>query len=521
MSQDRIEFVDVAAAIRTIDPAYLAGSGAAGADALRLHALAWSAVDRRLYVVFSDAFVFWTDDGGGRWHEVSEINRGPDRRLRTRGEQHVDAIVDTMAGSVLAIGRDGHDGTPIGVVWRKPGGATTFERNVVADPAWKTGKSGNAAAGYFGNPAKPMVVVAVYDSPAELWTSVDDGLHWRRQDLSGTFALHVHEVYLPRSANVQRPARMWVSGGDDVSGAASGVVTFDALQPDGALGGMTFALRERPGYRLVGLAGDGKHVYIGNESLSGGMLRILDSAQSIALSDFEYVLGKHRHDYHQFRSMVATPDGLLAAATDSYAFTGDTIRADSGGFLYVSNDGGASFREISLGMKWVSGLVCDGDAFWVAGGMNREDGPDPSALRMTLIRIPKPPPFETLTGPLCTKLLVADSQSFYTMAGYPSPPSPVLAPGERTFRVDLSPYRTIVLHVDVGGPATLHVEALPYTTWHPDEDAWQDVASLVCAGPGRSSIQLSPLATHNRWFRVRNAGDIAIDVRSMAFVGRS
>ena len=117
---------------------------------------------------------------------------------------------------------------------------------------------------------------------------------------------------------------------------------------------MTFALRERPGYRLVGLAGDGKHVYIGNESLSGGMLRILDNAQSIALHDFEYVLGKHRHDYHQFRSMVATADGLLAAATDSYAFTGDTIRADSGGFLYVSNDGGASFREISLGMKWVT-----------------------------------------------------------------------------------------------------------------------------------------------------------------------
>ena len=520
MAAEGIEFVDVAAAVRAIDLAYVAPAGASDAND-RLHALAWSAADRRLYVVFAEGFVFWSDDGGARWHEVPEINRRADGRLHARGEQHVDAIVDTMAGSVLLIGRDHRDGAAKGVVWRKPGSASAFTRNVAVESGWKTGKSGNATSGYFGSPPREMVAVAVYDSPAEFWYSIDDGLHWRRQALGDAFALHVHELYLHRSANVHRPARLWVSGGDDVSGSGSGVVTFDTLDADGTLAGMSVALRERPGFRLVGLAGDGKHVYIGNESLSGGMLRILDNAQSIAMRDFEYVLGKHRHDYHQFRSMTATADGLLAAATDSYAFTGDTIRADSGGFLYVSNDGGASFRELSLGMKWITALAYDGRAFWIAGGMNREHGADPSALRMTLLRVPKPSAYERLTGPYCTKLLVADSSRFYTMAGYSSCPRPSLAPGERTFRVDLSPYRTIVVQAELATPGTLAVEALPYATWHPDEDAWHDVATLVRTDPGRLEVQLSELATHNRWFRVRNAGSDAVELRSLAFVARA
>lgn len=521
IAAEGIEFVDVAAALRASDAAYLEPAGSGDTNELRVHTLAWSAADRRLYLVFAEGFVFWSDDGGRRWNEVAELNRRADGRLNARGQQHVDAIVDTMAGSVLLIGRDRRDGAEKGVVWRKPAGASAFTRNVAAESVWKTGRSGNATAGYFGSPPREMVAVAVYDSPAEFWYSIDDGLRWRRHDLGDTFALHVHELYLHRSANLHRPARLWVSGGDDVSGRGSGVLTFDTLNDDGTLGGMTFALRERPGYRLVGLAGDGKHVYIGNESLSGGVLRILDNAQSIALRDFEYVLGKHRHDYHQFRSMAATADGLLAAATDSYAFTGDTIRADSGGFLYVSNDGGASFREISLGMKWITALAYDGRAFWIAGGMNREYGADPSSLRMTLLRVPKPSTYETLTGPYCTKLLVADSSRFYTMAGYSSCPSPSLAPGERTFRVDLSPYRSIVVQAELAGPCTLTVEALPYATWHPEEDVWHDVATLVLSGPGRVDRELSALAVHNRWFRIRNAGSAAADVRSLAFVARS
>ena len=254
--------------------------------------------------------------------------------------------------------------------------------------------------------------------------------------------------------------------------------------------------------------------------VSGGVLRVLDSAQAIDIGDFEYVLGKSRHDYHQFRSMIATPDGILAAATDSYVSVGDTIRADSGGYLYLSNDGGASYRELSLGMKWITALAYDGASFWLAGGMNREYGPDASALRLTLLRIPKPSAFATLTGAYCAKPVLVDGSAFYTMAGSSAHPRPSLAPSERTFRVDLSPYASIAVEAETYGPATLAVEALPFQNWHPDDDAWRDVATLVTGAAGRVSAMLPALAAHNRWFRIRNAGQNPIEVRRLCFVGR-
>lgn len=517
---DAIALVDLARPLRALDAAYLAPAHAGTAAEARIHALAWCASDARLYVVVADAFVLWSDDAGTTWHEVAEVNRGADGTLLAYGVQHVDAIVDTLAGTVLLIGRDARDGRERGVVWRKPVGASTFTRVVTTDPPWGTTKGGNATAGYIGGPPREMVALSVYESPAHLWTSLDDGLSWQRQDLRTTFALHVHEVYLPRSANSSRVSRFWVSGGDDPSGEGSGVVTFDGVTADGALTGLRHVVRERPGYRLVGLAGDGKHVYIGNESLAGGALRILDNAQSIERGDLEYVLGKHRHDYHQFRSMVATADGLLAAASDSYAYVSDTVRADSGGFLYVSSDGGASFSERSLGMKWITALVYDGDAFWIAGGMNREYGADPSDLRLTLVRVPKPGVHDVVATPYCAKAVVMDSSAFYAMAGYPTHPRPRLAPGERTLRVDLSPYASIALDVHTYGPAKLVVEALPFQNWNPEGDAWRDVAAVETGATGRGGALLPPLAAHNRWFRVRNAGAIDIEVARIAFVGR-
>lgn len=516
---DVIQFVDLWHAIRAIDPAYLDAAHAGPAAEARIHALAWSAADRRLYVVFADAFVFWTDDGGRRWHEMLELNRGHDGLPHPQGRQHIDMIVDTPSGSVLLIGRDARDGRERGVVWRKIATAATFVRTAVTDPPWGTTKGGNATAGYFGSPPREMIALTVYESPAHFWYSLDDGTTWRRRDVSAAFALHVHEVHLHRSANLARVSRLWLSGGDDPSGERSGVVTFDSLDADGSLAGFRYVLRERPGYRLVGLAGDGKHVYIGNESLSGGALRILDNAQSIAAGDFEYVLGKHRHDYHQFRSMVATADGLLAAASDSYAFISDTVRADSGGYLYLSSDGGASFREFSLGMKWITGLVYDGAAFWLAGGMNREYGADPTALRAMLLRVPKPGLHDVLSGPYCAKAVVMDSNAFYEMAGYAAHPRPTLPPNERTFRVDLSPFSSIVVDVESYGPATLAIEALPFQNWHPDEDAWRDVATMTL-GAGPATLLLPPAAAHNRWFRVRNAGNTTIELRRIAFVAR-
>ncbi|HEX4883571.1 MAG TPA: hypothetical protein VFX05_05495 [Casimicrobiaceae bacterium] len=517
MSDAVTQLIDVGASLRASDVGAAVAPGA-GAHA-RIHALTWSAADARLYIVVADALVFTTDDDGASWREVAEVNR-VDGRLVASQMQRIDAVVDSVEGTVLLIGRDRRDGVERGVVWRKEAAAERFVRTVVTEPAWPSSKAGNATAGYFGAPPTPMIAVAMYASPAHFWYSVDDGVSWQRQDMAHAFVEHVHEVYLHRAANVHRHARLWVSGGDDPSGERSGVVTFDALDKGNVLSGFRYALRERPGYRLVGLAGDGKHVYIGNESLAGGMLRVLDNAQSIERCDFEYVLGKSRHDYHQFRSMVATVDGFLAAATDSYAFTGDTLRADSGGYLYLSDTGGAGFRELSLGMKWITGLAYDTRSFWIAGGMNREEGADPSSLRMVLLRVPKPAPFASLVSPYCAKPVIVDSSAFYEMAGYSSHPRPALAPGEATFRVDLSPYASIAVIGEAHGPATLVVEALPWQTWHPDHDAWREVATLSFASAGSAEAMLAAPATHNRWFRLRNAGHQPVELRHLAFVAR-
>jgi hypothetical protein len=315
-------------------------------------------------------------------------------------------------------------------------------------------------------------------------------------------------------------ARLWVSGGDDPSGRASGLVTFDRVDASGALGGLAFALRERPGYRLVGLAGDGKHVYVGNESLCGGVLRILDNAESIASADFEYALGKGRHDYHQFRSLAATADGFLASATDSYAFIGDSVRADSGGYLYVSADGGASFCERSLGMKWITALAYDGKAFWIAGGMNGDSGADPSPFRLTLLRVPKPGAWERLGSDYCAKALVVDSSGFYAKAGYPDHPRPRLEPGERTFRADLSPYTSVVVEAESYGPARLVVEALAFENWTVSENAWRDVATLDFAQAGSLVQPLPATGAHGRWFRVRNAGTRGVELSRVVLIGK-
>lgn len=512
-------FVDLAPFLARADRGYVEVPAGGSPASNRVHAVAWCAADARLYVVVAERFVFWSDDEGRSWHEVAEVNRRGGA-LTAPGTRAVDAIVDTPTGAVLLIGRERSGEATEGAVWRKPAGAPAFARHGVAGPAWESSKAGNATAGWFGHPPRPLVALAVYASPPALWFSADDGLSWRRQDLASVYAEHVHEVYLPRAANVARTARLWVSGGDDPSGEASGVVTFSTLEADGTLGGMRWALRERPGYRLVGLAGDGKHVYIGNESLAGGVLRLLDDAQSIETGDVEYAFGKARHDYHQFRSLVATPDGLVASATDSYAFLGDTLRADSGGYLYVSNDGGASFHERSLGMKWIVAMACDGRALWLAGGMNRESGEDPGALRLALLRVPVPAAYADLGARYCAKAVVVDSSAFYARAGYPAHPRPVLAPGECTFRVDLAPYRTIVVRAEAYGAADLVVEGLAFRTWHPDEEAWRPAGRLRLDAAGVAEVLLDKVASHYRWYRVRNAGAVPVALREVVLTGR-
>ena len=513
-----IELIDLAARIVAIDPAYLAdGLGAPGED--RIHALRYASSDARVYVIVAERFVFSSADGFRTLDEIAQINY-ENGVLVARGRQWIDDLVESANGTLILVGRDLRDGDVRGIVWRRPRGATDFARTVTSAPAWSTSKAGNATAGYFGAPPRAMVALTVYASPAHFYFSFDDGLSWRRQDVDEAFALHTHEVLLQPGANAHRRARLWLTGGDDPSGRASGLVCFDTVGPDGALAGMRYVLRERPGFRLVGLAGNGKHLYIGNESLAGGVLKLHDNLQSIELADFESVLGKNRHDYHQMRSMLATVDGMFISGTDSYGYVSDSIRADSGGYLYLSNDEGASFREIALGARWVTGIAYDGASFWVGVSMGREEGGDLSAFRLTLLRIPKPSPYAELTDPYCAKVVVADSSDFYAMAGYPDHPHPELGAGECTFRVDMSRYRDVAVLVETRAAGDLVVESLPFYDWNPDEHRWSMVAALSFSGAERRSVPLAGPYSVARYLRVRNVGTSAIQLRQVVFVGK-
>lgn len=517
-STGSMALVDVEPRIVAVNPAYLDPAVVGDAHNARVNDIVYCGSDRRLYLIYADRFVFWSDDGLVTLHEVREVNYEGDT-LITAERQHIDAIVETMRKTVLFIGVDSRDDRPAGITWRKPGGAPSFARQPATQAPWRTSKAGNATSGYFGAPPRDMVAVAIYAAGAHLYFSQDDGMTWRLQDLAHAFKLHVHQVYLPAAVHPRRTARLWITGGDDPSGAGSGVACFDALGSDGSLAGFRYVLRERPGFRLVGLTGNGRNIYIGNESLAGGLLKLQDNAQSIEAQDFEYILGKNRHDYFNFRAMVATSDGLLVAGSDSYGHVGDTIRADAGGYLYVSTDDGASFREISLGAKWVTAIAYDGTAFWVAASMGEENGPDISSRRLTLLRLTKPSPLAEVTDPYCVKLVISDSSDFYRQAGYDSHPRAELKPHEVTFRVDMSRYHHLALLVDTYESGELAVESLPFLDWHLDTHRWLSVVSLKLEA-GRHQFPIPEPAGVTRYLRVRNTGAQSIAVRQLAFLGK-
>lgn len=513
--------VDLARRIAEVDPRYLSTALVPDPYVMRCSGLAFARGEGRLYLVYAGSHLFFSDDGLRSLHAVAEVNAAG-AGLVAGPFQAIDAVVETVAGTILAAGNDARDGGERrGVVWRKPRGAAAFQRHVVAEPAWRTSPSVKLAAGFFGREHVPLVALSIYapDDP-HLYVSLDDGVSWRRQAMDDHFVHHVHDVYLPPSVEAARVGRLWVTGGDDPTGARSGVVCFDTLDAGGRLGPARWIFRERPGYRLVGLAGNGTHVFVGNESVAGGVVKIQDNLETFEGRDFEYALGKARHDYHQFNALLAARDGLLVAGTSSYRATGDTVRADSGGYVYVSADEGASYREIALGDTWVQGLADDGASLWIAASSGRDNSPDISRHRLELLRLPRPCPGEPLAQPFVAKPVVLDSSRFYEFAGYADHPRPTLQPGERTLRVDLSAWGSLVVVGEAYGAGTLAIEGLPFQHWRLSDHPWRDVATLVFEGAGHAEVVLGDGARHNRWFRARNAGRAPLELASLTFLGR-
>lgn len=522
-----LESTDIYDKIVALNPNYVSATHLTDPYTARVNDLCFVS-GGRMYLIFADAYVFTSVDGFQSLEEIKEINYCADG-LISQAHQSIDAVVETMDSSVLFVGRDRRNGSEsgfrddgeFGIVWRKPQGATSFTRTEVTGSAWMTSKSGNMTAGFFGSARAKMIALGIYgSSDAHFYYSLDDGLTWRKQSMTDCFAMHVHELYLPKSVNPRRKARLWVTGGDDSRGERSGVVCFDSLLEDGSLAGLQKIFSEIPGYRVVGINGNGRHVFIGNESLAGGVLKIQDNQESIDNRDFEYVLGKVRHDYHQFRALVATADGILVSGSSSYGYISDTVRADSGGYLYVSNNEGASFIEVALGTRWVTTIAYDGSFFWFAVTDGREAGADIARDRFRIYKLRKPSPYAELATPYVAKTVICDTSTFYEFAGYEAHPHSGLDPNERTMRADMTSYRTVVLAVETLDAGTLVVEAVPFYNWSLQDNMWYEALTLDFLGPERREVLLPETVIHNKYLRVRNAGDSRIRIRFVAFIGK-
>src|SRR4030067_52235 len=369
-----LQAIDLYKKIASLNPKYLSAELPPDPDIRRINGVYFAESDHRLYLIYGNAYVFASEDRLKTLREVREINYFG-RELIGAGKQSIDLVAESMDGTVIFVGRDRRDASQlnksgegndeVGVVWRKTRGSKSFNRTVAASPAWMTSQCSNMSAGYIGAKRHKMGVFGIYGNrDAHFYYSLDDGLSWHKQPMADYFAEHVHEVYLPRSVCNERKARLWVTGGDDPSGIRSGALCFDTVEEDGSLGDPIWDFPENTEYRLVALTGNGKHVYIGNESLAGGVIKVQDNQESLDHRDFEYVFGKTRHDYFLFLSFLATPDGLLVGGSSSFGYVGDSVRADSGCYLYVSNNEGATFAEIPLGARGVSSLTYDGTFFW-------------------------------------------------------------------------------------------------------------------------------------------------------------
>lgn len=279
-----------------VDPTFLSDQYTA-----KVNSLYFVQSDRRLYLIFADAYVFASSDGLATMEEVREINYYAGD-LIPQARQSIDAVVESMDGTVLFVGRDKrkpsfsesdyYNDKEVSVVWRKPCNRKNFTRTEVTNTTWLTSKAGNITAGYFGDQRAKMIALGIYSNDdAHFYYSFDDGLTWHRHSMADCFALHVHELYLPRSVNPHRKARLWITGGDDPSGKSSGIVCFDSVREDGSLGGFQRVFNEVPGYRVVSINGDGKHVFVGNESLAGGYskYRTIRRALTVGISNISLV----------------------------------------------------------------------------------------------------------------------------------------------------------------------------------------------------------------------------------------
>jgi hypothetical protein len=87
-------------------------------------------------------------------------------------------------------------------------------------------------------------------------------------------------------------------------------------------------------------------------------------------------------------------------------------------------------------------------------------------------------------------------------------------------RVDMTSYRTVVLAAETLDAGKLVIEAVPFYNWSLQDNMWYEALTIDFQGPERREVLLPETVVHNKYLRVRNAGDRRIPIRFLAFIGK-
>lgn len=484
----------------------------------------YARTEKRTYFILNRIYAFYTDDDFETVNEIEEINKWFGDLVST-ARQRINYMTETMEKTMMFVGiswRKTDEENPTsatdwsaenrGFVWRKEKGNSDFVAKAVQTPRWNDSSTSCIDAGYIGD---DVPIVAFTNYTKELWYSLDDGHTWDVFVFS-QLRDHFHEVYINKAPHKGRgKGRLWAATGDDfnaIENENSGVVVWDTLDHEDkiTLNNCKWVFKDRPGYRIVGITGNFNHVYGGNEASAGGMLKIAQNDHSIDDKEWEYCLGRNRFDFHQFRTVIATDDGLLFSATDSYA-RAETRHKSHGGYIYISQDEGATFREIPImSTGWVTSATYTGDAFYFVG--DRLDTQNLNVFKLTKQDI--------LSYPRQNYI----AKSPFVENGDGSTPLTLKVNDWYKPIVDMSDYDDINVLIETQGKGVVEIQASKFYTdpnWHSqgDTEGWQTIRRIKFNRPERKDIHLTDSDRHHKLYRVI-AVDGDVSIKHLIYTGK-
>ena len=101
--------VDLARPIAAVDPRYMSTDLVPDPFVMRCSGLAFARGEGRLYVIYAGSYLFSSNDGVRSLHAASEVNT-LGAALVPGPLQAIDALVETMDGTILVVGNDARDG---------------------------------------------------------------------------------------------------------------------------------------------------------------------------------------------------------------------------------------------------------------------------------------------------------------------------------------------------------------------------------------------------------------------------